>query len=93
MRGEERPTSPGEEIGRARAEEFGDRYNRQGHPNEGVTKLEQRGDKGSQRGETTRPKGRTLERSGNQTSRRPDTPTRRRIIKETVKGKHGPLRH
>ena len=37
---EERPAGSGEDIGRARAEESGDRYNGHDHLNEEIAKLE-----------------------------------------------------
>ena len=90
---EERPASPGEEIGRARAEESVTDTTGMITPMRESRSSSKGGTRGDREARQRDPKSRALERSGNQTSCRPDAPTRRREIEEAVEGKHSPIRH
>ena len=93
MRGEERLGEP----------EGGDRKSEGGEAETDTTgratltrEYEDRAEEGTRGAREARqrdPGCRALGRSGNRTSRRLYTPTRRREIKKTVKGKHSPIGH
>ena len=94
VRGEKSPASARKKIRRTRTKEMSHRHNGHVHPDERITELEKRRDKGGKRRKTTRPsEDRALERGGNQTNSRPDAPTKRREIEKAVESERCPIGH